>query len=41
MEKLVEKTVLFALLSTFWLIFYYFVGFEVSVILILLIIMLK
>ena len=41
MENLLQKTALFAILMSFWLIFYHFVGFEVSVILILLIIMIK
>jgi len=41
MEIIIEKSVTYALLATFWLIFYYFIGFEVSVILILLIIMIK
>jgi len=41
MEKLLHKTVIFTALSLFWLIFYHFIGFEVSVILILLIIMIK
>jgi len=41
MEILLQKGILFALLSLFWLIFYHFVGFEVSVLLILLIIMIK
>jgi len=41
MEKIIEKIVLLAILSLFWLIFYHFVGFEVSVILILLVIMIK
>ncbi len=41
MDILLQKTALYAILSLFWLIFYHFIGFEVSVILILLIIMLK
>jgi len=41
MENLLQKTLLFTVLSLFWLIFYHFIGFEVSVILILLIIMIK
>ena len=41
MENLLQKVVLYGVLSSFWLIFYHFVGFEVSVILILLIIMIK
>ena len=41
MENLLQKTALFVFLTLFWLIFYHFVGFEVSVILILLIIMIK
>jgi hypothetical protein len=41
MEKIIEKAAIYAFLVTFWLIFYYFIGFEVSVILILLIIMIK
>ena len=41
MENLLEKTLQFGVLSLFWLIFYHFIGFEVSVILILLIIMIK
>ncbi len=41
MEFLIEKGALFTILSLFWLIFYHFIGFEVSVILILLIIMIK
>ena len=41
MENLLEKTLLFTMISFFYLIFYYFVGFEVSVLLILLIIMIK
>ena len=41
MDNLVEKIATYAFLVTFWLIFYYIMGFEVSVILILLIIMIK
>jgi len=41
MENIVTKVVLYVFLSLFWLIFYHFIGFEVSVILILLIIMIK
>ena len=41
MENLLEKGALYAILSLFWLIFYHFVGFEVSVLIILLIIMIK
>jgi hypothetical protein len=41
MDSLTEKTLLFAVLSMFWLIFYHFAGFEVSILLILLIIMIK
>ena len=41
MQNLLQKTVVFAVLSSFWLIFYHFVGFEVSIILILLIIVSK
>ena len=41
MDNLLQKTVLYVVLSLFWLIFYHFIGFEVSVILILLIIMIK
>jgi len=41
MDILMQKSFLYALLSLFWLIFYHFVGFEVSVILILLVIMIK
>jgi len=41
MELLLQKVALYAILSLFWLIFYHFIGFEVSVILILLIIMIK
>ena len=41
MELLLQKTALYTVLSLFWLIFYHFIGFEVSVILILLIIMIK
>ena len=41
MENLLQKTLLFTVLSLFWLIFYHFVGFEVCVLLILLIIMIK
>ena len=41
MDNLLQKAVLYTVLSLFWLIFYHFVGFEVSVILILLIIMIK
>ena len=41
MENLAQKILLFGSMSLFWLIFYHFIGFEVSVILILLIIMIK
>ncbi len=41
MDNLLQKIVLYAILSLFWLIFYHFIGFEVSVVLILLIIMIK
>ena len=41
MQKLIEKIAIYAILSIFCLIFYQFVGFEVSVILILLVIMIK
>lgn len=41
MDKILEKTLLLAILSLFWLIFYHFTGFEVTVILILLIIVIK
>ena len=41
MDNLINKCSKYAILSTFWLIFYHFVGFEVSVILILLIIVTK
>jgi|21_taG_2_1085346.scaffolds.fasta_scaffold03049_8 hypothetical protein len=41
MDFLLQKGALYVFLSLFWLIFYHFVGFEVSVILILLIIMIK
>ena len=41
MENLLEKVALYGILSLFWLIFYHFIGFEVTVILILLIIMIK
>jgi len=41
MQYLLEKLLLYVILSVFWLIFYHFVGFEVSIILILLIIVSK
>jgi len=41
MQDLPQKLLLFTVLSLFWLIFYHFAGFEVSVLLILLIIMIK
>ena len=41
MQEIIEKIVIYVILSIFSLIFYQFIGFEVSVILILLVIMIK
>jgi hypothetical protein len=41
MDSFLGRSLLFAALSMFWLIFYHFIGFEVSILLILLIIMIK
>jgi len=41
MDILLQKALLYAALTLFWLIFYHFIGFEVTVLMILLIITVK
>jgi hypothetical protein len=41
MDILLQKTLIYAAMALFWLIFYHFIGFEVTVLMILLIITVK